>query len=631
MIRRVLCALVVLAVAAPQVSLGQVSSSGLIDPTAARQVGLERMWFTQLGLDRGRGRLAGIQQHVSTTRYNVVVEYSHAGVRHTFSSRQLEESGRPLRDVAVLAILEEAPPANTPPGSAVPKAKFRVLSVIKGAPLAAPDQIIELPYIGDARKGRTFLITGSDLLKGVQPPVVNWWNPVAITASAQKYLAGQDAMTPGVDRAIQHAEQDIARIKLVQSRVNTKVLAADDQLPEIDAVIVPEISMYASTERGMLHALDGETGRTLWTTGVGNPSYPTTAPAASDDYVAVVNGSQVYVAKTSDGTVLWNRFTAGAPGAGPAVSDTLVFIPMITGAIEAFHVEDPRVPAGTFRSFGRAMTQPLLNGNSIAWPTDRGNLYVGDATSFDMRFRLEAKDSIEAAPAFLAPDLVFATSLDGYIYCFTESRGTILWRFTTGEPISRSPIALGDTVYAISNRGNMYAINVEDATEKWLTGGIRSYLAGSETRLYCIDLAGNLAILDAASGALIGTLPAQSLDLHVMNVQTDRILIGTNSGMLQCLRETGNYWPVVHFGKLKAKKPTQPTKGGAKPAADGDKPAADPFAAPAADPFAAPAAGADPFAAPAAGAKPAAPAGGAGADPFAPPADGGAPDPFKAP
>jgi hypothetical protein len=120
--------------------------------------------------------------------------------------------------------------------------------------------------------------------------------------------------------------------------------------------------------------------------------------------------------------------------------------------------------------------------------------------------------------------------------------------------------------------------------------------------LYCIDLAGNLAILDAASGALIGTLPAQSLDLHVMNVQTDRILIGTNTGMLQCLRETGNYWPVVHFGQLKKKKPTQPTKGGAKPAGDGGKPAADPFAAPAADPFAAPAAGADPFAAPAAGA-----------------------------
>ncbi len=619
MIRRVCCALLVLAAMAPQVAPAQVSSSGLIDPASARQLGLERMWFTQIGLDRGRGRVAGLHQHVSTTRYNVVIEYFHGGLRHTFSSRQLEEVGRPLRDVAVLAVLEDAPPANTPPGPAVPKAKFRVIAVLKGASLAAVDQNIELPYIGDARKGRAFLLTGNDLLPGVKPPNVNWWNPIAITANAQKYLAGPEAYTPGVDRAIQQAEQDIARIKLVQSRVNPKVLTADDQLPEIDAVIVPEISLYATSDRGMLHAIDGETGRTIWTTSVGSPQHPTSAPAASDTHVAVLNGSQLYMAKTSDGTVLWNRFTASAPGAGPAVSDSIVFVPMINGAIEAYFVDDPRIAAGTFRSFGRAMTQPVLNGNSIAWPTDKGYMYVGNANTFDMRFRLEAKDTIESAPAFLAPDLMFATSLDGYIYCFTENRGTILWRFTTGEPITRSPVALGDTVYAITNRGNMYAINVEDATEKWLISGIHSYLAGTETRLYCIDLAGNLAILDAKSGALIGTLPSQSLDLQFLNTQTDRILIGTKSGMLQCLRETGNYWPVVHFGQLKQKRPTQPPKGGAKPADDGGKPAADPFAAPAADPFAAPGgAAADPFAAP--------PAGGA-----KPPEGGAADDPFKAP
>jgi hypothetical protein len=187
--------------------------------------------------------------------------------------------------------------------------------------------------------------------------------------------------------------------------------------------------------------------------------------------------------------------------------------------------------------------------------------------------------------------------------------------------MTHSPIALGDMVYAITDRGNMYAINVEDATEKWLIGGIKKYLSGNENRLYCIDLAGNLAILDAKSGGLIGTLPMRSLDLHVMNIQTDRILIGSSTGMLQCLRETGNYWPVVHFGAVgaKKKKPTQPVRGGAKPADDGGKPAG-------ADPFAAPPAGADPFAPPAGGA----------ADPFAPPAAapmpmGAAPDPFAPP
>jgi hypothetical protein len=124
-------------------------------------------------------------------------------------------------------------------------------------------------------------------------------------------------------------------------------------------------------------------------------------------------------------------------------------------------------------------------------------------------------------------------------------------------------------------------------------------------------------------------LPAQALDLHIMNVQTDRIFLGTSGGLLQCLRETNSHYPVVHFGEIKKKKAPPVLKPGQKPTepadAGGGKPA-DPFSAPA---------GQDPFAAPGAAApKGAKPAPGAAADPFAPaaaPAPAPGADPFKAP
>ena len=47
----------------------------------------------------------------------------------------------------------------------------------------------------------------------------------------------------------------------------------------------------------------------------------------------------------------------------------------------------------------------------MAWPTDKGNLYVGSATSPNMRFRLEAGDTIDSAPAFLAPNLIRSEAL----------------------------------------------------------------------------------------------------------------------------------------------------------------------------------------------------------------------------
>ena len=42
----------------------QTRDSVLISPAAARQLGLERMWFTQLSLG-SRSGLAGLHQHVS--------------------------------------------------------------------------------------------------------------------------------------------------------------------------------------------------------------------------------------------------------------------------------------------------------------------------------------------------------------------------------------------------------------------------------------------------------------------------------------------------------------------------------------------------------------------------------------
>jgi outer membrane protein assembly factor BamB len=358
---------------------------------------------------------------------------------------------------------------------------------------------------------------------------------------------------------------------------------------------VPKTTIYASSQRGMLHAIEGESGRTLWITSVGNSLYPTTAPAANDKYVALCNGSTIYVLRTSDGSVAWSKSAMGSPGAGPALTDEFIFIPMISGQVETYMLDEPKRPAGVYRSFGHTIVQPVVSSNSVAWPTDSGNIYVGYAHSPGLRFRLQTADSIESGPAFLAPDKVIVTSLDGYIYCLDEKKGNILWRFTTGEPISESPIARGDSVYAISKRGNMYAIDVSTSMERWVTSGFRSYLAGSENRLYCLDTRGDMAILDRASGSRMGTLGGIADDAPFVNTQTDRIFLVMSTGLMQCLHETTLPFPLVHYQLEPAAKAAAARKG-QQPDAEEKMPAgdADPFGGPATK--AAPGAAADPFA-----------------------------------
>ena len=389
--------------------------------------------------------------------------------------------------------------------------------------------------------------------------------------------------------------------------------AAGPQLatpPTIELHVVPSMTLYATSDDGVLHAIDAETGATRWTASVGKPTFPTSAPAASDAFVGVCNGSSVYVFSAKDGSLAWSRMCIGIPGTGPAVSDELVIVPMVNGQVEYFDVLDPTRPLSLFKSTGRTLVQPVLSFNSVAWPTDEGNLYVGQAHGPGMRFRMQARDSIAAAPAFLLPDKVVATSLDGYVYCLNEIRGNMLWRISTGEPISHAPVALGNQVYAITDRGNLFALDAASGVELWTATSIRSFLAGTPKRLYCMDTRGNLVLLDPATGSRLGTLPASQWDASFMNVQTDRIILASSTGLVQCLRESNQPFPLLHYwlpankAAVPTKLPTRPaekTEPSTSPSTDPFGGAADPFAAPGAKPAEAPAAApaaADPFATP---------------------------------
>lgn len=366
----------------------------------------------------------------------------------------------------------------------------------------------------------------------------------------------------GPDGAKKKADMVWAQIKLEYA---TRGLP-EPQPPLIEQKLVPEIWLYATTQKGMVHAIDGHTGKTRWSTSVGKTRYPTTAAGGSDKYVGVCNGSTLYLLNAVDGTFNWSASIQGAPGAGPGVTDALVFVPRINGAMEIYNVDDWKRPSAVYKALGRAMVQPVTSFNSVAWTTDAGHLYVGYAKEKTVRFRVEAKDGIISKPFFTPNGRIFATSLDGYIYCIDEVRGDIIWRFTTGEPIDISPIVVGDTVYVITREHNMYAINARDASEQWVVSGVGGLLSASENRIYCTDVTGNMLIMDGKSGAVFGSISTSTMTLKMPNLQTDRIFLGQDTGFLQCIRQTELKYPLVHYlNEPGKKKPAGPAGAPVQP------------------------------------------------------------------
>ena len=104
-----------------------------------------------------------------------------AAVSLTFSE-EIDNS-----QVAVIAKLVYLPPrAETDAAAAnaqeVPKAKFEVTKVLKGGDALGDQREIETVYFGDGEVGSKFLIMGID------PPMVNWSTPIAVTDRGEKYV-----------------------------------------------------------------------------------------------------------------------------------------------------------------------------------------------------------------------------------------------------------------------------------------------------------------------------------------------------------------------------------------------------------------------------------------------------------
>ncbi|MEX0587048.1 MAG: PQQ-binding-like beta-propeller repeat protein, partial [Pirellulales bacterium] len=195
----------------------------------------------------------------------------------------------------------------------------------------------------------------------------------------------------------------------LKAEVKQKELADAKRKATITKRSIPETTLFVQTKRGVIQAIDAETGQTLWSRRFGRLDYPTTAAAANDRYVAALNGITLHLFSRDDGKLVWQRKIVSAPSAGPAMSEDYIFVPTVGGSIEGYKVASPDAPPWIYKSPGRVFVQPVATPNSLAWPTERGQMYVSRSDVPTVRFRLETSAAIVTPPAYRYPMLYAAS------------------------------------------------------------------------------------------------------------------------------------------------------------------------------------------------------------------------------
>lgn len=454
------------------------------------------------------------------------------------------------------------------------------------------------------------------------------------------------------------ARHGLTRAWMVQVRV-------DRSRGRVTHLLLDRGTLFVQTDRAVVQALDAETGQTLWTSQIGRRDHPSLAAGANDNLLAVVNGAYLYVVNRHSGKLLWKNEIDGAPGAGPALSSIRAYVPLANGRVLAYRlapVVDPLAELGRVRkeagltaeeraareeerrqqhlihqefipplvcqSFGRLLVQPLVtkqndNEEYVTWPTNHGLLFVGvinraQEDFFTIRFRLETAKGIAARPTYRPADpadptgegVIYIPSRDGFIYAISGTTGSSLWRFPTGEPIIEPAALVGDDIYVPTQLGGLYCLDAATGQEKWWAPRVVQFIAASKDRAYVVDTLDRILVLDTKTGARVDVIPTGYLPLKYLNMQTDRIYLASETGLVQCLHEIQNVEPIQH-------RPTRPV-GAEKPAEEPEEPVEpvqpdprrvmepqppaprdDPFNRPEAPPAVNPAAGGDdPFADP---------------------------------
>lgn len=349
------------------------------------------------------------------------------------------------------------------------------------------------------------------------------------------------------------AEYAAVRKQIIEAQLKNDGIT--DVEVKIDRYQLPESTIYMVNSRGLVKALDADTGSERWSTYIGDRNLAGHGVAACDQYVAVVNGSRVYCMEAATGKLLWSHACGFAASDQPAVSEDHVYVPLQNGRLQVFPIDKTK-GVGSYQLVSRAesSTRPLVTDKSVSWGNVLGGYNVAarfGGIGRGVSYQLRADGGIAATPVF-KDGIFYITCLDGFVYALDEEKGSLAWQVSTGTSISQSPIVLGDSVYAINDADELYKFDIQtgDFSEGWVEPrlGVRRFLGASKSNLYVLNQFSELIVLSSGTGAVTSRVRFGDVDQVLYNTETDRIYVA-NRGAIQCIRELGREIPYFHFNE----------------------------------------------------------------------------------
>ncbi len=153
-----------------------------------------------------------------------------------------------------------------------------------------------------------------------------------ITLLLCAFAAWSDASAAGLAKTRLIPEQEAQTIGLTRAWFAQAPVDGDRE--EITSATLLDGTLFTTTERGLLTAIDAEAGTILWTQRVGEAKL--TPPGVNSKIVAILCGTKLVVFDRFNGKKLAETFVGGQPSSGPVVGENEIFVPLFSQRVYAY-------------------------------------------------------------------------------------------------------------------------------------------------------------------------------------------------------------------------------------------------------------------------------------------------------
>jgi len=362
-------------------------------------------------------------------------------------------------------------------------------------------------------------------------------------------------------------------VKLIPSRSALERLGLERQwwgvIPLVETERLLKISiggdfLFAQTNYAMIHTFDAESGRLLWSARTGHRTGFARGVAANSFAVFVSNADIFYALDKKTGRTIWQYKLGVIPTSSPACDEQRAMIGLITGKIYAFNlkIKDDKgnesiltapTEAWNWQTGGPMTTRPLPAENVVAFGSSDSKCYVVVAYEPTPLFRISTGGRIGEGLAGFGTRTLLIPSADNNLYGVDLFTAKVLWTFSSAAPIEQEPMVSDQDIYIINTAGNLSLLDPATGEPRWTTstqGGqlvsvtaTKVYLRSYNLDLFVIDRKTGRTLVDPGEVLLRAGLNLRDYDLNIVNRFNDRLYFATPSGLVVCLREAGQAQP----------------------------------------------------------------------------------------